>query len=390
MAKRRTNQEGSIWKDKNKWRAAVVIDGKRLTCNFDTKTECSVWIKDTQAQVERGMTYRKANITLGEFIEQWLGIHKTTVAPKTSLQYEQLIRSYIKPQIGKIKLRELRLDRVEAHYVALQKSGLSARGVRYVHSILHKSLNDAIRRGFAAYNATQGAILPRLDFKEMVFLDADEVLQFLITTQKSHYHALYTLAIKTGMRKGELLALKWTDINWQRGTLRVQRQVQRIRGQGLIFRAPKTRAGRRTIQLGEKTLETLRKQLEQCDLLRNHAGDCWEEHNLIFPSTAGTPLGGSNLSKDFKAQLEKAGVKKIRFHDLRHTAASLMLNHGVPVIVVSKILGHSKTSTTLDIYGHIIPVMQEEAARIMDEIVTPIPVNFGEIQEVRAPKQNQI
>ncbi len=379
MAKRRTNQEGSIWKDKNKWRAAVVVDGKRLTSNFNTKTECSTWIKETQAQIERGMTYKKANVTLGEFIEKWLEIHKTTIAPKTALQYEQLIRSYIKPQMGKIKLRELRLDRVEAHYVALQENGLSPRGVRYVHSILHKSLNDAIRRGFAAYNATQGAILPRLDFKEMVFLDADEVLRFLITAQESPYYALYTLAIKTGMRKGELLALRWTDINWKSGTLRVQRQIQRIKGQGLIFRPPKTRAGRRTILLGERTLETLRKQLEQCDLLRSLAGDYWEEHNLIFPSSVGTPLSGSNLSKDFKAQLEKAGIKKIRFHDLRHTAASLMLNNSVPVIVVSKILGHSKTSTTLDIYGHIIPVMQELAAQIMDEIVTPIPVNFGKV-----------
>ena len=390
MAKRRTNKEGSIWRDKNKWRAAVIVDGKRLTCNFDTKTECSAWIKEAQSQIERGMTYRKANVTLGDFIQQWLDIHKTTLAPKTALQYEQLVQNYILPQIGKIKLRELRLDRVEAHYIGLQENGLSSRSVRFVHAVLHKSLNDAIRRGFAAYNAAQGALLPRLNFKEMVFLDADEVLRFLITAQESPYHTLYTLAIKTGMRKGELLALKWSDINWQSGTIRVQRQVQRIKGQGLIFRSPKTRAGRRTILLGEKTLEALRKQLEQANLLKNLAGDYWEEHDLIFPSTVGTPLGGSNLSKDFKAHLEKAGVKKIRFHDLRHTAASLMLNHGVPVIVVSKILGHSKTSTTLDIYGHIIPVMQEVAAQIMDEIVTPIPVNFGEIQEVRALKWNQI
>jgi integrase len=385
MAKRRTKKEGSIWRDKNKWRAAVIVDGKRLSRNFDTKIECSAWIKEAQSQIERGMTYQKANVTLGDFIQQWLEIHKTTLAPKTALQYEQLVQNYIVPQVGKIKLRELRLDRVEAHYVTLQKNGLSSRSVRFVHAILHKSLNDAIRRGYVGYNAAQGAILPRSELKEMVFLDTDEVLQFLITVQESPYNALYTLAIKTGMRKGELLALKWSDLNWQSGTILVQRQVQRIKGQGLVFRPPKTRAGRRTIQLGEKTLETLRKQLARCKLLESVTGDNWKDLNLIFPSTVGTPLGGSNISRDFRKQLEKASVKNIRFHDLRHTAASLMLNNGVPVLVVSKILGHSKTSTTLDIYGHLIPTMQENAARIMDEIVTPIPVNFGELLETKTP-----
>ena len=385
MAKRRTNNEGSIWRDKNKWRAAVIVNGKRLTCNFDTKTECSAWIKEAQSQIERGMTYRKANVTLGDFIQQWLEIHKTTLAPKTVLQYEQLVQSYILPQIGKIKLRELRLDRVEAHYIGLQENGLSSRSVRFVHAVLHKSLNAAIRRGYIGYNAAQGVILPRSELKEMAFLDADEVLQFLIAIEESPHKAFYILAIKTGMRKGELLALKWSDLNWQSGTIHVQRQVQRIKGQGLVFCPPKTRAGRRTLQFGEKTLETLRKQFERCKLLKSAAGDNWKDHNLIFPSTVGTPLGGSSISKNFKAQLEKAGVKNIRFHDLRHTAASLMLNNGVPVIVVSKILGHSKTSTTLDIYGHLIPVMQESAARIMDEIVTSIPVDFGGLLEIKTP-----
>jgi len=121
----------------------------------------------------------------------------------------------------------------------------------------------------------------------------------------------------------------------------------------------------------------LRNQRARLEIEKAVAGDRWQEHNLIFPSTVGTPMGASNLLKDFKKQLERAKLREIRFHDLRHTAASLMLNHGIPVLVVSKILGHSKTSTTLDVYGHLIPVMQEEAARIMDEVITPIPVDLG-------------
>jgi integrase len=116
------------------------------------------------------------------------------------------------------------------------------------------------------------------------------------------------------------------------------------------------------------------------------AREQWQENNLIFPSAVGTTLGGSNLLRDFKKQLAKSGVKEVRFHSLRHSAASLLLNYGVPVLVVSKILGHSKVSTTLDYYGHLIPLMQEEAARIMDEIATPIPVDMGEKLDIEPSK----
>ncbi|MBY8999280.1 MAG: site-specific integrase, partial [Candidatus Thorarchaeota archaeon] len=141
---------------------------------------------------------------------------------------------------------------------------------------------------------------------------------------------------------------------------------------------PKTKAGRRTIQLGEETLQALRKHLAQQRVNIATVGERWQDFGLMFPSTIGSPQSPSNLSKDFKVLLSEAGVKVIRFHDLRHTAASFMLIYGVPVLVVSKILGHSKPSTTLDIYGHLIPVMQDGVASLMDELVTPIPVIMGE------------
>jgi len=378
MTKRRSNKEGSIWKDKNKWRAAVTLDGKRITRNFTSKAECKPWIREIQNQIAQGMTRSASNITLVVFLRQWLDVHKTQLAPKTALQYEQLVRDYINPKLGKIKLRELKLDKVEAHYQFLLSHGVTPRSVRLVHSILHKCFNDAIRRGYIGYNPAHGATLPRFDPKEMEILDEGEVLQFLIAVRGCRKEALYILAVKTGMRRGELLGLKWSDLDWQKGTIRVQRQAQRIRGQGIVFRAPKTKAGRRTIQLGEHTIQGLIAHKGRQQLEKEVAGEQWWENNLVFPSTVGTPLGGSNLLRDFKKQLKRSGVKEIRFHDLRHTAASLMLNYGVPVLVVSKILGHSKVSTTLDIYGHLISVMQEEAARIMDEIVTPIPVEMGE------------
>jgi len=382
MAKRRGNKEGAIWQERKKWRAAVTIEGRRITRSFDTKAECKVWLRETHDQIRQGMTFKTSSITFGEFIQQWITIHKTQLSPKTAVRYEQLIRDYIIPQLGTIKLRDLRLDRIEAHCQSLTKKGLSPRSVRFVHSIIHRSLNDAIRKGYIGYNAAQGATLPRLEHQEMEILDEDEAIRFMITIQDSRHEGLYHLAIKTGMRKGELLGLTWSDLDWKKGTIRIQRQVHRVHKQGLVIQPPKTRAGKRTIQLGEKSLDALRSHQDKQQRAKIVAGEAWKEKNLIFPSTIGTYLGGSNLLVDFKKQLERANVKPIRFHDLRHTAASLMLNNGVPVIVVSKILGHSKTSTTLDIYGHLIPAMQGEAAQIMDDLITPIKFEMGENMDV--------
>jgi len=190
-------------------------------------------------------------------------------------------------------------------------------------------------------------------------------------------HALYHLAVVTGMRQGELFGLKWSDLKWSSGILYIQRQVQRVPGQSWKFIEPKTKAGRRPVKLGEGTLQIFGEHQERQHLRMTLIGDRWQEYDLVLPSSVGTPLHPSNLHKDFFGVLEAAGIPRIRFHDLRHTAASLMLNHGILVIVVSKILGHAKPSTTLDIYGHLIHEMQAEAARIMDELLTPIRVEMS-------------
>ncbi|MFC2054650.1 site-specific integrase [Chloroflexota bacterium] len=171
------------------------------------------------------------------------------------------------------------------------------------------------------------------------------------------------------------------DLHWNCGTIQVQRQVQYVPGQGRSFQEPKTRAGRRTIKLGEGTLHSLRLQKETQRILIAVAGKRWVDHDLIFPNKVGNPLDPSNLRLDFNRIISETGLPRIRFHDLRHSAASLMLNHGVPPIVVSRILGHSKPSTTLDIYGHLYHEMQGEAAKIMDDLVTPIQVELSKVKE---------
>ena len=220
-------------------------------------------------------------------------------------------------------------------------------------------------------------------------MDESQVVQYLVAAHGSHYEALYYLAINTGMREGELFGVKWSDLHWNGGVLYVQRQVQSVPGKGKIFVEPKTRAGRRAIKLGEGVLQKLRIHKDLQEQQRIFAGSRWTEFDLMFPTGVGTPDDPGNLRKDFLRTLERAGLPMIRFHDLRHTAASIMLNRGVPAIVVSKSLGHAKPSTTLDIYGHLYLESQDEPARIMDEILTPILVTIPISQgaEIKGPER---
>jgi integrase len=265
---------------------------------------------------------------------------------------------------------------IEGFYATLLSNGIGVRAIRHTHATLHRALERAVEQGLLVRNPAHKATLPRIKHTEMQVWDETQIVNFLVAAKDSPNEALYHLAIVTGMRQGELLGLKWSDIQWTSGTLYIKRQVQQVAGQGWGFEEPKTQAGKRTIKVGETTLHMLRIQQENIRHNKDAMGKRWQDNDLIFPSSVGSPLHPSNLRLDFNRVQQNAGLPKIRFHDLRHTAASLMLNHGVPVIVASKRLGHSKPSVTLDIYGHLYQEMQGEAARIMDELVTPLKVEI--------------
>ena len=380
---RRSNNEGTITKRPNgKWRAQISLDGKRLSHNGDTKAECQHWLRQMQDQIEQGMSYVGSQMTLEAFFTNWIQTVKTSLRPKTAYQYQQLIEDYIIPGLGKLKAKDLRPETVDAFYQKLLKAGTGLRTVRYIHSVLHTGLEKAAKLGLIGRNPVDGATPPRMVNQEMLVLDENQVIRFLVTVENSRNKALYHLAVKTGMRQAEILGLKWVDLDWVSGYLQVRRQVQRVEGKGFVFCEPKTKAGRRTIQLGETMLLTLREQVKEQRVEKAAVGDRWQENGLIFPSTVGTPLDQRNLLREYKKLLEIAGLPSIRFHDLRHTAASIMLKHNVPVLTVSRILGHSKPSVTLDIYGHLIPGMQSVAAKVMDEVITPIKVDLLKPQVV--------
>ena len=373
----RGRNEGSIYqRSSGSWRAQISLNGKRISFSAKTKTECQKWSREKQFHLDQGYDHHGGKIILGTYLNKWLETCKVSLRPNTVYQYGLTIKNHITPYVGNIQLKDLRLDRIEQLYAELLTDGVGTRTVRLTHSVLHRALEKAVKYGLIVRNPSQGAALPRKQQPEMQVLDTSQATQFLIAAYGRRYEALYHLAIKTGMRQGEIFGLKWSDLKWNSGTLYVQRQIQRVKGQGWSFTEPKTKAGRRPIELGEGTLQVLRLHKKRQELQKAVIGDRWQEHDLIFTSSVGTPCDASNLRVDFLKLLEKAGLQRIRFHDLRHTAASIMLNNGIPIIVVSKILGHSKPSITLDIYGHLFHEMQSEAAMKMDKFITPILVEL--------------
>jgi integrase len=278
----------------------------------------------------------------------------------------------------------LRTDQIQALYNAETNKGTSPRMVQYIHTVLRRGLNIALRWGLINRNPALTITLPKLKRKEMKTLNDSQVRVFLSAAKGLRYEALFWMAVFTGLREGELFGLKWSDLDWGKKHLRVQRQLQRIKGKGMVFTEPKTKAGKRMLVLSTATIAKLREHIYYQQQERIIAGDRWQEYDLLFPSTLGTPMDPSNMYKDFKDTLKKAGLPDIRFHDLRHTAATLMLQQGTHPKIVQERLGHSNISLTMDTYSHVLPSMQEEAAEKMDEILVPIDVS-NELKKIGEP-----
>ncbi|RIK32472.1 MAG: hypothetical protein DCC56_01305 [Anaerolineae bacterium] len=373
MAKKRSHNEGSIYQRSNgKWRAQVSIDGRRLSFTAKTKQEGLAWIRETRNQIDKGLTFAGAETKLQDFLAEWLKTVSSSSSKGTHVTYSWTVKTRILPYIGNITLIDLRPDRIQRFYHHLQKEGASNHAVRVTHKTLRVALNHAIKLGLIGRNACSGVKPPKPEQTEMKFYDDHQVKCFLGTAKEigDRFYPLYFIAIHTGMRLSELLGLKWEDVNWDLSTIQVKRQVMHLKGGGYIFTEVKSKSGNRTIILGKQALEILKVHKREQPILISSAGENWTDEDLVFPSNVGTPVTGSKIRSAMRKLLKASGLPKIRFHDLRHTAASLMLNHGIPVLIVSKRLGHSKPSITIDVYGHIIPSQQEKAAILMDNLMS--------------------
>ena len=307
------------------------------------------------------------NLTLGQYLNQWLdGIHRT-VRPTTYRRYESIVRVHIEPALGSMRLEVITPAHLRALYRSKLDSGLSARSAKYVHATLHKALSDAAADHLIPRNVAATVKAPRGAKREINPLSPDEARRFLSAARGERFEALYTLAFTTGMRQGELLGPSWKDVELQNGVLRVRTSLANLSGVRTLS-TPKTPKSRRSVRITSRAASALKDQRVRQDKDRALAGRAWVDHNLVFASRVGTPLDAQNLtSRSFLPLLEKAGLPRIRFHDLRHTCATLLLVQDVHPKVVQELLGHSTIAMTLDTYSHFVPDMQDKAVSAMND-----------------------
>jgi len=328
--------------------------------------------KKLQEQLrERGPgVLASSRTTVGEYLATWLEIKKSTLSQGTYCDYEDLICSRLRPALGAIKLSDLRATDIEELYAKMQQQGLSARTVRYTHTVLFSALKHAVRRDALVKNPANLVELPKAQHKEMKYLTPEQARCFLEACSLDECGLIFDLALWTGMRPEEYLGLKWEDVDFARGTVTVQRKMRfNRRGGGWYFGEPKTKMSRRTLILDESLLEALHRQrIKQREAKKDllEKGQIASYHNLglVFASATGTPISIRNLERrHFKPILKSAKLPDIRLYDLRHTCATTLLAHGQDPKTVSEWLGHSSVAFTLDTYGHVMESMKRDAAK---------------------------
>lgn len=377
-AKQSGNGSGTVYPRKNK--AGRVIgyrgsyfapDGRRRYVSAKTKTETRRALRQAMADADRGLVFDADNLGLSEYLDRWLSDSvRDTVKVTTFERYEQITRLHLKPALGRLKLKAVTPAHVRSLYREKLEGGASPRTVRYIHTTLHKALKQAIADGLISRNVTEAVKPPQITKEEMHPLAPDEVKLLLETAAEDRLEALYILAIHTGLRQGELLGLKWDDVDMETGTLQVRRTLSITEG-GPVLSAPKTKGSSRSVQLTSKAVGALRSHLErQLDEI-DRVGSLYSENGLIFASETGECLDRRNITTHrFKPLLKKASLPEIRFHDLRHTCATLLLSKNVNPKIVSEMLGHASIAITLDTYSHVLPNMRAEAAKAMEEALS--------------------
>ena len=370
---KRGNGEGGITRHKKsglymaRYMVQTVAGPKRRALYGKTRSEVAAKLSKALADREGGFTYDAGKQTVEEYLARWLSNSvRDTVRQRTYERYESIVRVHLAPAIGKVKLKALTPEHVRGLYREKLDGGLAPRTVLHIHRTLSKALKQATDDGLIPRNAAAPVKPPRPRREEIRPLNREQVRALFEAAREDRLEALYAVAVTAGLRRGELQGLKWEDLDLEAGALQVRRTLSEPRG-GYIFEAPKSGKGR-NIRLTQRATAALRehrkRQLEE----RIRLGTLWQDHSLVFPSGAGTPLSGGNLNRAFKALLKRAGLSSmIRFHDLRHTCATLLLKQGVNPKFVQELLGHRDVSLTLNVYSHVLPDMGGIAAGAMDD-----------------------
>ena len=341
-----------------------------------TKRDAERKLREVIQSLEQGSYVKPNKITVCDWLRQWLkGYVSMNTTDRTHESYSYIVERHLIPSLGHIQLKDLQPYHLSSYYAKKcsdgrvdGKGGLSARSVVYHHRILSKALDYAVKMGIAVRNVASVVDPPRVARVTMKTLSPEEVQRFLDVARETEYYVYFSTLLYTGLRRGELLALRWRNLDLIKGTLTVVATAYKLGNGDYIIKEPKTAHSRRTVTLPPSLVELFKVYRADQELLRVQLGVSLKADDFVFIRPDGSPINPNAITLAFRRIVKNAGLKGIRIHDLRHTHATLMLKAGVHPKVVSERLGHANIGITLDIYSHVLPGMQESAAEKFDSI----------------------
>lgn len=350
----------------------TTVDGTRKYLNktiHGTKRQAQEWLTKTLHDISSGTFAEPTKQTVAMYMADWLtSVAQPRLGPRSFDDYTNLTRRYIVPALGDRRLSQVTPADIQRFYAGMSARSLSPRVVRYTHSVLRSALKQAVRWNVISRNPCDLVTLPKQSRREMHALSREQAQAFLTIASKDAWYPLWALLLTTGLRPGEAMGLKWSDVEGNR--LAVQRTLlYGYRGRWRLLE-PKTAKARRTVIMPEMAVRALREHKRRQNEERLAAGTYYTDHGLIFTGPLGNPMDVHNLGvRNFKRILKEAGLPNIRMYDLRHTAATLLLSAGTHPKVASEMLGHSTVVLTMDTYSHVLPTMQAQAAETMERLL---------------------
>jgi integrase len=381
VIRRRSNGEDSVYRDGDRWRGAVSLgydaNGNRVRKKVSgrTRTEVVEKLRKLRQQLDSGVI-PDDKLTVQAFLDRWLAVNLPgTVAESTEDDYVDTVRLHLGPALGRKRLAKLTVADLDKLWKAKRDAGYKPNSVRIMRTVLRRALGQAQREGIISRNAAALSSPPRIRAKEGRTLTVEQARLLLDTAAGYRFEAAVVLALAYGMRRGEVLGLHWSALDWKAGTLGVTHGVKRIKDRDtsssrrtrLVISELKTPKSRRMLSLTPQMVAMFRQHRARQAEAQMAAGALWQDHGLIFASEVGTPMDPDNFSHSFSRLCEKAGLGHWHPHELRHSGASLMLAQGTPLHVVSEVLGHASIAITKDVYGHLLEGDKRAAAESMSQ-----------------------
>jgi len=349
------------------WEVRVSLpDGKRKSYYGKTRGDVAAKLTAARRDLDAGIDLGTKRQTVTQFLDHWLNdVVKPSKAPKTFTGYRNVVTLYIAPEIGRHQLGTLTPQHVAAMLKVHRDGGRSPRTLHHIRAVLRNALNQAVRWGLIARNVAALVEPPRQDDLEVRPMTATEAKTVIAASESDRLGVLFRLALTLGLRQGEVLGLRWEDIDLEGGKLRVRHALQRIDGM-LTLKAPKTEKSKRTLHLPPSLIAVLRAHRDRQTFERTAAASEWKETGLVFATRTGTPIDPRNVLRSWHRVLAAEGMERRSFHVARHTAASMLLAEGLSLKMIQEVLGHTLLSTTADIYSHLAPEAFQEAADAME------------------------